>query len=283
MRRAWKRHVWMSVLRRVHPRITVRAGGNRIRIDLRDGILARALYLRGEWEPELQRLLRAMDLRGSVCLDIGANIGVHTLALSRLVGPAGRVYAFEPEPHNFALLEENLRLNGATNVTALCTAVGDATGTCRLATNPRNRGDNRVLTGGAWASGEVPITTVDESLPVLSGATVKFVKIDVQGYEHHVIRGMQATLARNPDAILAIEVFPAALRAAGTSPRKLIEYLAGLGMTGWEFSPHRLLPLPEPWVYDLFTGGAADLIVSRDGERLGEVLSRWRGSRLRPE
>ena len=81
----------MRLRRLVRPEVTVPMGSRRIRIDLRDRIIAKRLYLGIAWERDLQQLLAAMSLRGGVCLDIGANIGVHSLIMSELVGPAGRV------------------------------------------------------------------------------------------------------------------------------------------------------------------------------------------------
>jgi FkbM family methyltransferase len=280
MRRMAK--TWMRVRRLVRPEVTVPVGTRRMRIDLRDRIIAKRLYLGVPWELDLQRLLMTMDLRGGVCLDVGANIGVHSLLLSDLVGPGGRVYAFEPEPRNFALLEANLAANRATNVIATAAALGDRVGTCRLAVSPNDFGDHRVIAAPGGPGREVPITTVDAVLGAVPAGAIRFIKVDVQGYEGHVLRGMRATLDRNPDAILALEVFPQALRAAGCSARSVMEWLQGRGMKGWEFLP-RLQPLQAPWVYDLIRGrDQVDVVVSRNADLLDGVLARWRGRPLGP-
>ena len=272
----------MRVRRLVLPEVTVPVGTRRMRIDLRDRVIAKRLYLGVPWEQDLQRLLEAMDLRGGVCLDVGANIGIHSLLMSGLVGPEGRVFAFEPEPRNFALLQENLALNGLTNVTAIAAAVGDAVGTCRLALNPHNFGDHSVASGPGGPGREVPLTTVDVALGSVPAGAVRFVKVDVQGYEQHVLRGMRKTLGQNPDAILALEVFPQALRAAGGSGRGLMEWLKEAGMDGWEFLP-RLQPVQAPWVYDLIRArDQVDVMVCRNGDLLEKVLTRWRGGTLGP-
>jgi FkbM family methyltransferase len=280
MRRTWK--TWMRLRRLVRPEVTVPMGSRRIRIDLRDRIIAKRLYLGIAWEQDLQELLAAMSLRGGVCLDIGANIGVHSLLMSELVGPAGRVYAFEPERRNFALLEANLKLNRVTNVTAAATALGDSVGMCRLAVSPNNFGDHRVASSTEGRGGDVPITTVDAAMATVPDGAVRFVKVDVQGYEHHILRGMRATLERNPDLILALEVFPQALRAAGSSAQEVMERLRDIGMVGWEFLP-RLQPVQPPWIYDLIRDGdQVDVIVCRNAALLDEVLGRWHGGRLGP-
>ncbi len=275
LRQAWKRRVALPVLKRLHPEIEATVGLKRIRVNLRGGILDRTLYLHGEWEPQLHALMRAMSLAGEVCVDVGAYRGVHSVMMSDLVGPVGTVVAFEPAPQNFKILQHNLRRNRATNVVVHHSAVGDRLGTGRLLLNPRNFGDNRVAAPDAyaWASCEVPLTTLDESLARFPAGRIAFVKIDVQGYEAHVIRGMQTVIEQNPQIIIALEVFPDGLRAAGSSPGELMRLLEKRGLSGWEFDRFRLLPAPAPWVYDLMRGGSVDVIVARDQERLRRVVS----------
>jgi len=278
LRRRWKRRVWLYVRQRVRPRAVVPVDDFRLTVDLNDRMLGRMLYLGGDHEPEVRALLRRLPLAGGVCVDVGANVGLHTVLMSRLVGLAGRVFAFEPDPDNFRLLETNLRLNGGDNVTARECAVGDADGVCRLARNPRNWADCRVTSGlPGWRSHEVAMTTLDAALPELPPGAVKFVKLDVQGSECRVLAGMRRTLARHPDLVMVVEVFPDGLRGAGASARELIELLTDLGFSGWEFTRDRVQPMAEPWVYDLMTGGTTDVVVSRNEEQLRDVVSRWRG------
>jgi FkbM family methyltransferase len=278
LRRRWKRRVWLYVRQRMRPWAVVPVDEFRLTVDLNDRMLGRMLYLGGDHEPEVRSLLRRLPLTGGVCVDVGANVGLHTTLMSRLVGPAGRVFAFEPDPDNFRLLETNLRLNGAANVTARPCAIGDADGVCRLARNPRNWADCRVTSDlPVWRSHEVAMTTLDAALPELPPGALKFVKLDVQGSECRVLSGMRRTLARHPELIMVVEVFPDGLRGAGASARELIELLTDLDFSGWEFTRDRLQPMAEPWVYDLMTGGTTDVVVSRNEEQLRDVVSRWRG------
>ena len=278
LRRRWKRRVWLYVRRRVRPLAIVPIDDFRLTVDLHDRMLGRMLYLGGDHEPELRALMRRLALAGGVCVDVGANVGLHTVAMSRLVGPGGRVFAFEPDPHNFRLLETNLRLNGAQNVTTRQCAIGAADGVCRLARNPRNFADCRVTADlPTWRAHEVPMTTLDAALPDLASGAIRFLKLDVQGSECRVLRGMRRTLARHPDLVMVVEVFPDGLRQAGASARELVELLTELGFSGWEFTRDRLQPMASPWVYDLMTGGTTDVIVSRDDKTLRDLVSRWRG------
>jgi FkbM family methyltransferase len=281
LRRRWKRRVWTHVRRRVRPLSVVPVDDFRLTVDLNDRKLGRMLYLGDDHEPEVRALMRCLPLEGAVCVDVGANVGLHTVVMSRLVGPAGRVFAFEPDPHNFRLLETNLRLNGARNVTARQCAIGDADGVCRLARNPRNYADCRVTSElPGWSSHEVSMTTLDAALPALPPGAIRFLKLDVQGSECRVLRGMRDTLARHPDLVMAVEVFPGGLSQAGASARELVGLLTELGFSGWEFTRDRVQPMAPPWVYELMSGGATDVVVARDEKRLRDVVSRWRGVSL---
>src|ERR1700761_4651312 len=114
--RAWRRRVWVHVLRRLHPRVEVSLGSRRILVDVRDSVIGSLLYVEREYETTIEQLMSCFDLAESACVDIGANIGLHTTLLSQLVGESGQVYAFEPVPANLELLRCNLLLNNSDNV-----------------------------------------------------------------------------------------------------------------------------------------------------------------------
>ncbi len=82
----------------------------------------------GSWEPEVVEVVRQYVKPGMTALDIGAQSGYFSLLLSKLVGPGGNVIAFEPLPANFRVLEENVHLNGLTNVTVRREAVAEHSG-----------------------------------------------------------------------------------------------------------------------------------------------------------
>lgn len=126
---------------------------------------------------------------GSTCLDVGANIGLTTIATA-VGNPNIRVIAFEPVPSNAALLAQNIQTNGIENCTIVNTAVGDHVG--RVSIN--DNGPWSIVGGG---SVEVPMTTLDtycaEQLP---GTRIDFIKIDVEGYEPNVLAGAAQILAQ---------------------------------------------------------------------------------------
>jgi FkbM family methyltransferase len=262
---------------RFYPRALIAAEHFRLRIDLRDHVIAQSLYRLRTWEPELLALFRGLDLSGGVCVDVGANLGWHTLALSACVGPAGRVFAFEPSPREYRLLLENLRLNNITNVVAERSALGERKETRWLRLNPRNWGDNRIVPERRAGEQDVsvPVHVGDEVLAALPAGAIKLVKVDAQGYDHFVVKGLHETLRRNPDAVLAVEVEPAMLHQAGTSAGAFVAYLLEQGFSGWDLQLHRAFPLLAPEYYEIVDeAGSANLVVSRRPEALALAIGK---------
>ena len=134
---------------------------------------------------------------GDTVLDIGANLGAYTLRYSRLVGPRGKVHAFEPEPLTFRLLSFNIAFNHAGNATAFQEAVGDWNGTADFFISPTVTNHSMVDRDPRARRIQVPLTTIDtfqeEHVPP------DLVKIDVEGFEMNVLKGAAGTLtSRRP-------------------------------------------------------------------------------------
>jgi FkbM family methyltransferase len=176
---------------------------------------------------------------------VGANLGYFTVLAAAWVGSGGHVYAFEPEPRNFALLEANVALNGlASRVTARRAALADRSGAGQLSLHADNLGDHQLVSQPDAASIEVQ---------VLAGADwfgdresrLDVVKIDVQGAEHAVVEGLLPLLAASgPRLRILLELTPRALRAAGSSGAELIETLTTLKLPFFivDHIEHRLAP-----------------------------------------
>jgi FkbM family methyltransferase len=169
---------------------------------------------------------------GMTVLDIGANIGLYALYFSQLVGTGGSVYAFEPDPALFAALQRGRALAARENLHVYPVALGDRPGPHRLHRSWFNSGDNRVLISTGPAPTADPEITVARGDDLLSNVpALDFIKLDVQGWELHVLRGLSATLGRSPAVRLFLEYWPAGLRAAGSDPAELIAFLQERGLT----------------------------------------------------
>jgi len=168
---------------------------------------------------------------GDVVLDIGANQGLFALAASNAVGEKGVVHAFEPDPALFQCLKKNLERNRAKNVSAHSFALGAETGLLHFYKNPYNGGDNRLSLDGAVNSHSR--TTVEvkplDSLDVVS--KFDLVKIDVQGWELAVFKGMEKKLELNPTARILFEFWPYGMKLAGFDPADILCYLIKKGYT----------------------------------------------------
>lgn len=203
-------------------------------------------FLTGWLDMESTTALRDFVKLGSTVLDVGAHVGYYTLLLSRLVGPQGRVVAFEPDPLNLDLLRKNLSARKAWNVAALQTAVSDRTG---AATLYRAAGSgNHSLLPYTKAIEEISVgcTTIDDYAEENRIGPVAFVKVDVEGAEPLVLRGMRRTLERSPSLAMLIEYNPRALRSGGTEPHDYLREIERLGFKLWRLTvgerPSRVRP-----------------------------------------
>lgn len=178
--------------------------------DADHGVLRLVERSGGAYEPGLEALLRRRLAPDAVTLDVGANIGPVTLALSRMC-PRGRVYALEPAASNFAYLVANLAANGAGNVSAERLALYDREGALDFTVSEDDPAGSHVPAGGGEATTRVEATTLDRFVAERRLDRLDLVKMDVEGSELRVLRGASATLARfRPD--LVVEVNPVALR-----------------------------------------------------------------------
>lgn len=139
-------------------------------------------------------------LPGTVAIDVGANLGIHSLVLAKCVGEKGNVIAFEPVPSLRRRLIENLNLNGVWNVHAKEFAVGDGAGAVRFSfeENDFNIGKAHVSKAGDRI---VNMTTLDAEL-IHIDRHLSLIKIDVEGYELSVLTGAVKTIKRHRPAIV---------------------------------------------------------------------------------
>jgi FkbM family methyltransferase len=152
------------------------------------------------------RFFRAHDFTGQTVYDVGGNEGVLTLFFARAVGPTGRVLVFEPNPRSFAFIEENVRLNSLRNVAAYQLGLGAETGSLALTFPDGEPGRGTLRSdaaevlrrkhGSAIRTASIPIDTLDHFVATDSLADPSFVKIDVEGLECDVLKGMLATMER---------------------------------------------------------------------------------------
>jgi len=212
---------------------SVMVQGHRMWLDDRDTL---QLAVNQVYEPVETALLKDHLKPGQAFVDVGANIGYYTLLAARIVGPQGRVYAFEPDSANFKLLGKNTAANGYGNVTAVNKALSNKSGTARLYINPVNRGDHRIYDSkDGRPSVEIETVTLDRFFEKLD-KKVHFIKMDVQGAEAAALGGMKGLIRRNKGLKLVTEFSPGSLKAFGADPKKYLRDLQALGFRFQEIS-----------------------------------------------
>ena len=157
-----------------------------------DSIIGKSLELYGEWcEGEIILFSRLLHV-GDVVVDVGANIGTHALALAKLVGASGIVYAYEPQRMIYEILQNNVEANHLPNVRLNWAAVGAADSTGHIPEIDYSVQNNFGEVSTGHGELEVPMIALDSlKLPRLN-----LIKIDVEGAEAEVLRGATSTIAQ---------------------------------------------------------------------------------------
>lgn len=186
----------------------------------------------GVFERELQPLFDRFAKPGAVCLDMGANLGYYTVRMAAL---GAHVYAFEPDPFNFALLEKNVKENRLEEkVTLRRAACGSTCGSINIARElgTANYGAVHVACDGEQVSAAVELVRAADCVP--PGVTVDFIKIDVEGFEPEALEGAREILERDHPAVLC-GFDTHALEGYGKgAPARLMALMAGFGYTAYD-------------------------------------------------
>jgi FkbM family methyltransferase len=191
-------------------------------------------YILGwEHEADVIRVFRSFLTQRSVGLDIGANFGLYTALSASIVRNHGRLYAFEGNPRVFESLQRtiianNLYFNPNIIIANVLVSEKSGRGVLHFSANFPSGGtmSDMGLSGAVGRRVEMAMTTIDDFLP--SDLPVDLVKIDVEGHEPLVMRGMERTIARSPNIRLIIE-FADSLLAHTMAPADFADYIRGLG------------------------------------------------------
>lgn len=175
------------------------------------------MILFGVWEPSLTAFFSRRLIPGDIFVDVGSNIGYYALLASRLVGNAGRVFAFEACPAIYRDLIANLALNDAANVVPINVAVGSQEGISELYLGPKgNRGLTTLVPRDDFVRQEqtVPVMPLNKLLNDQDLRRVRMFKIDVEGSESAVLAPLAALIDHlTPEAEIALELWPNSTKA----------------------------------------------------------------------
>jgi len=153
----------------------------------------------GSYELAKQRKVIELVRAGMVCWDVGAHVGFYTLLFAELVGPQGKVFAFEPLPRNVDLLRRHVEMNGYRNVRTLPCALADFDGEASFDPGP-NPSMGRIAPSGPL---RVPCARADTLVARGEVEAPDVIKIDVEGAEAAVLRGARRAMERHPAILLA--------------------------------------------------------------------------------
>lgn len=209
-------------------------GDLRIRANL-DDWLPRQIFMYGVYRVEEKHrdVMLARVRKGDTILDVGAHIGYYTLSFAKRAGVTGRVFAFEPSTPTYERLLENISLNDLPNIFPVKAAASDRAGnaTINLAAGGNTGSTSLHFDSGAVGSERVETIAIDDFLTRHAIDEVNLIKIDVEGHELQVLKGLRRTLAapasKAPD--LFVEVNENTLRSATTPVEAIFDELAAAG------------------------------------------------------
>jgi FkbM family methyltransferase len=199
------------------------------------------------YEPGLARLFAEVLQAGDCVVDVGAHIGYFTLLAATLVGPHGKVFAFELDEENANQLSANIALNNYTHVVPCRGAVGSANTTVPYFLNADDEGGHALWDiGGQLANARsgapchtrsVEMMTLDAVLSQQELAAVKLIKISAEGAEYDVILGGTQTLIKYDVPYIVCRLHPFALRQMGQAENELRSFMGSIGYAASILAP----------------------------------------------
>ena len=161
------------------------------------------IYYLGDYEPWLKKHFKTLITKGANILDVGANIGFHSLYFAELAGAKGHVISVEPIPQNFEALEKNIALNSFSNITTVQKALASEERLIEIGIdiNNQNPGAFSLFNNGEKKL-KIACTTGDMLLNKLGIRKIDFIKIDVEGFELEVLKGLSKTIEKDRPVIV---------------------------------------------------------------------------------
>ena len=234
-----------------------------------EDVMGRLLYKYGTYESGItQCFLNNIPLEEhDVLLDVGANLGWYSLLFDKYSPPSVSIYAFEPDPLNFELLTTNVEKNKAHKITCVPKALSDKSETKTLYLYPsKNRGRHSLLPINSGEVTEVTTVTVDAFVKdhTIDPSRVKFVKIDVEGYEYFVLQGARSLLSLVP--YLHTEYSPTFLQKGGVDAKEFVDFVIGYQFTPYVIDGHgSLYPIPYEQLVAYPKGVNLNILWVKDG------------------
>ncbi len=199
--------------------------------------ISRLTYYFGHSEPETFAFMDAYLKNGMCVIDVGANGGLNAISAARRVGSTGKVIAIEPDPSNFERIRQNIgdaRFPQLDLIEAACGA--DEGGQVIVHANEQD--SSRTFVSMAEDGGGVPVVSIDRIVAERALGSGDFLKIDVEGFEGHVIKGALETIRSHKVKVILMELDGNLLKREGTSVEEVVSEIekAGYKIAGWDFA-----------------------------------------------
>jgi FkbM family methyltransferase len=195
-------------------------------LSMPNNISSMQAYVAGDFENKLHRFIAGRLKRKSTFCDVGANIGRYTVQAAQLVGPEGKVVAFEAHPYIFGFLSRNVKAHGLTNVIAINAAVGAEAATVSLNFQAGDAGSTHVSSAKFRDRLTVEQVTLDEILGSLGIEHIDYLKVDVEGFELFVLKGAHRLINKNPNIIVQTEIDLRHLERFGVSVADIVGFFS---------------------------------------------------------
>jgi len=218
------RNAYAMGLRAIHPKgVKFEVGGRELGLFFHTINQFRSIRRFRIFEPEFLDAFEMEAARARVVFDVGSYIGLYSVT-ALCCGDDVQVHAFEPEPVNFDIVQRNLgQVGGRWKAHQVC--LGDEDGSLRLTI----KGNSGHFVGSSEGRNiEVPVRTVDSLIADGTIPVPDLVKIDVEGFEANVLRGMRQTLQEERPLIL-MELHPKFLQRYGESAQALDDFMVEVG------------------------------------------------------
>ncbi|MDD5031953.1 MAG: FkbM family methyltransferase [Patescibacteria group bacterium] len=195
------------IIRRIH--------GSKMGLDLADPGIAKDLLSAGNREPFHTELVKRILKPGDIIYDIGANIGYYALLEARIVGDKGKVYAIEPVPDNVKNLVKNISLNNYKNIAVYNLAIGGDDRNGYIYSSDKSNWCSMNCRGYNNSSGRIPVKVMSLDSFIEGKDYPDVVRMDVEGYETEIIKGMKHILAGGRPLKIFMELHCCFLEDAG--------------------------------------------------------------------
>lgn len=223
----------------------ITTNGFRMKILENDSEISQELKIFKTHEPLGTEIIKQNVKKGSVCFDIGCNLGYYALLESEIVGKNGQVISFEPSPTNFKCFKENLELNQISNVLAYEVAIGDMNSSVKFLVSTYSNWSRVLEVNSSRTEGHiitVPLFKLDTFVSENKIRSVDFIRMDMEGYEYNAIEGMKDILKQfKPDIFMVVHF-------ALMGIKKTTDFLSKLKNCGYEIKYYVPRLQDIPWV-----------------------------------